>query len=149
MPLALRPSEAPDRAAHDPPQRVQSRSGGAEIDLRAHAADVGPVRVVERLDRVQLRRARWAAVVLLALLNAADLLTTRAFLAAGVPEANPIAAALITTGWLGFVKAGVILGLGLRVLHGRPTLPTTCALYVVVGIYAAVVAVNLLTLGAL
>ena len=85
-------------------------------------------------------------MALLVVLNVLDLLTTRAFLDAGLREGNVVGAVLIESGWIAWVKAGILLALGLRILAARPRLGTTCALWCVVGIYLAVVTINTLAL---
>jgi hypothetical protein len=94
------------------------------------------------------RTVRVIALALLILLNLLDIVTTSAFLRAGVSEGNPVAALGIESGWIGFVKAGLLLGLGIRVLDGKPRLASTCGLWFVTGVYATVVCVNVLALRA-
>ena len=115
------------------------------IDLR----DPTPAAVPRLLaDDEHHRLVRVIALSALIVLNLLDIVTTSAFLQAGVPEGNPIAAAGIEAGWIGMAKAGLLLGLGVRVLNGRPRLSTTCALWFVTGVYAAVVFVNMAALHA-
>ena len=115
------------------------------IDLR----DPAPAAVPRLLsDDERHRFVRVVGFSALLVLNLLDIVTTAAFLDAGVAEGNPIAAAGIEAGWIGMAKAGLLLGLGVRVLNGRPRLSTTCALWFVAGVYAAVVCVNVAALHA-
>lgn len=119
----------------------------AAVDLRAHERS-GDAVVVE-LQPERLRELRAIGVALLIVLNVADIVTTAAFLDAGAAEGNPLADALITSGWIGWIKAALLLALGLRVLRGRPRLATTCMLWFVVGVYTTVVTLNLVAVRAL
>jgi hypothetical protein len=94
------------------------------------------------IDEVTHRRWRIGAVVALIVLNALDLLTTHAFLEAGVPEANPIAAAGLAGGWVGPLKAALLGLLLARVLRRQPRIGSTCAMWFVTGLYTVVVFVN-------
>ena len=115
------------------------------IDLR----DPTPAAVPRLLaDDEHHRLVRVIALSALIVLNLLDIVTTSAFLQAGVPEGNPIAAAGIEAGWIGMAKAGLLLALGVRILNAKPRLSSTCALWFVTGVYAAVVAVNLTALHA-
>ena len=120
----------------------------ADIDLREHQRTGGPVVVTmaEGIDERRHRQVRLAGVVLLVVLNVFDLLTTKAFLDAGLSEGNPVGALLIEQGWMAWIKAALLLALGVRFMAARPRLGATCALWCVVGIYLAVVTVNTLAL---
>ena len=121
---------------------------GVVIDLRDRGSTVAdPVAAAAAFER-RHRDVRLLAVALLVLLNVADLVTTNAFLDAGVPEGNPLGEFLISRGWVGWVKAGILLALTLRILQRPPRLGTTAALWFVTGVYAAVVLVNLMVLNA-
>ena len=119
------------------------------IDLRDHQRAVGPVVVTVDESERRHRQARVAGVALLVALNILDLLTTRAFLEAGLAEGNVIGAMFIESGTIALVKAALLLGLAWRVVKAPPRLGTSCALWFVVGIYAAVVTVNTLALRSL
>ena len=126
--------------------------GEAVIDLRDGGAAPKPAAPASvpglDLDEERHRAIRVAALALLIVLNMLDIVTTSAFLRAGVPEGNPIASLGIEAGWIGFAKAGLLLALGIRVLDGRPRLASTCAMWFVVGVYAMAICVNLAALHA-
>jgi Domain of unknown function (DUF5658) len=128
-----------DNAVVDPPT--------FDIDLRdpPPANGVSPA-VADGAEARRHWQLRLVGVGLLVVLNALDLMTTRAFLHAGLQEGNVVGAVLIEQGWIAWVKAGLLLALGLRLLRGSPRLGSTCALWCVVGIYLAVVAVNTMAL---
>lgn len=119
------------------------------IDLRPHQRGDGPVIVTRDESERRHRQSRLGALGLLVVLNVADLITTRAFLAAGAIEANPLGAFLIDRGWVGWVKGLLLLGLGIKVLRSPARVGTTSMLWFVVGVYATVVTVNLMALRAL
>lgn len=108
------------------------------IDLRDGSADAAKE---AREVRVHLWW-RKGGVILLAILNALDLITTRMFMDKGVPEGNPIAAELLEAGMAGPVKFGMLAALAYLVWTKPPRISTTCFIWMVCGIYAAVVAVN-------
>lgn len=119
------------------------------IDLREHQRHGGPAVVTVDESVRRHRQARLLAVGLLVVLNVADLLTTRAFLAAGALEGNPVGAFLLDRGWAGLAKGILLLLLGIRVLRAEPRVGTTSALWFVVGVYATVITVNLMALRSL
>ena len=87
------------------------------------------------------------AVAAIALLNLADILTTRAVLHhTGATESNPLASALLTGGRVGLIKAGVLLALILRLPRRRPTVTFHAVLWFVAGFYFLTVISNLLVL---
>jgi hypothetical protein len=94
------------------------------------------------------RRWRIGGVLVLAVLNVLDLVTTYAFLDRGVPEGNPIADHLLQTGSAGWVKGALLLALGLAVLRRTPRLSSTCLLWLVNGVYLTVVVVNAMIVAA-
>jgi hypothetical protein len=106
------------------------------------SATATPQTADERLHRAW----RMAGVVVLMVLNALDLLTTYAFLDRGVEEANPIAERLLQTGTAGPLKAAILIALGWSVWRGKPKIASTCAIWLVNGVYVTVVLVNLLVL---
>jgi len=120
---------------------------GAVIDLRdaldpvVALVDPHPEARAQAIERHRL--ARVIAFALLVVLNLLDIVSTTAFLERGLHEGNPLAEHLITEGWIGYAKAGLLLLLGIRILNSRPRLATTCALWFVTGIYMTVVLVNL------
>ena len=87
------------------------------------------------------------AVAAIALLNLADILTTRAVLLhTGATESNPLASALLTGGRVGLIKAGVLLALIVRLPRRRPTVTFHAVLWFVAGFYFLTVISNLLVL---
>lgn len=130
-----------------------STPGAAVIDLTDAALGAGgPTVIAARHEAVHaghLRTARMWAVVALALLNAADLLTTAAFIRRGGVEGNPVAEVLMGSGMHGAVKAAVVCALGWRAYHAPATLRTTAAMWAAVGFYVCVICVNSMTIAAL
>lgn len=129
--------------------RIVTPSDELEIDLRDHQRRDGAVVVRTVESERQHRRARLIGVVLLVLLNVADLVSTDAFLDAGVEEGNPVGAFLLSRGWAGWAKATLLLILGWRVTQSPPRIGTTCALWFVVGVYAMAVTFNVMVLQAI
>lgn len=93
-----------------------------------------------------LRRASAIAVAAIALFNLFDVITTRAMLARGAIESNPLAALLLPHGRVELFKAAVLGFLVLRVIKRRPTIGFTAALWFGAGFYALTVVSNLLIL---
>jgi hypothetical protein len=96
-----------------------------------------------------VRRLAIVGVVLLALLNSADVVTTRLLLthaAAGAVEANPVAKALLASGSLLWVKLGIIALLGIAALRDRPKLGLLVGIWFTAGLYGAAVLSNILLL---
>lgn len=119
-----------------------------EIDLRDHQRGGGPVVVRPVETERRHRSARLIGVALLVILNVADLVSTDAFLDAGVEEGNPVGAFLLSRGWAGWAKGALLLVLGWRVAKSPPRVGTTCALWFVCGVYAMAVLFNLMVLRA-
>ena len=94
------------------------------------------------------RLARVIGFGFLIVLNVLDLISTSMFLDRGHEEGNPVAAAMIESGHIPWAKSLILLALGVRVLTSKPRLATTCALWMVVGVYATVVAINLAAVAA-
>jgi len=124
-------------------------SDGLEIDLREHQRRDGPVVVRTVESERRHRNARLIGVALLVVLNVADLVSTDAFLDAGVEEGNPVGAFLLSRGWAGWAKAILLLVLGWRVAKSPPRVGTTCALWFVAGVYTMAVLFNVLVLRAI
>ena len=108
-------------------------------------------RQAERRDAVQ--RSRLVAVVLIAVLNAFDLVTTYVAIAEGAHEANPIVAWMISSRLVVVVKvaicASLIIGAVVaRRRRRRVTLTSLCAAWAVVGVYSLVVVINTLSVWA-
>ena len=97
----------------------------------------------------KIKRFTVVGVVLLAVLNAADAVTTKLILTkvpAGAREANPIAELLLSGRRLLFVKLAIVALLGMAVLRDRPRLGLLIGVSVVVGFYATAVVSNVLIL---
>ena len=87
------------------------------------------------------------AIAAIAVLNLADIVTTRVVLAhSNATESNPLASALLAGGRVGLIKAGVLLALILRVPRRRPTVALHAVLWFVAGFYFLTVVSNLLVL---
>ena len=87
------------------------------------------------------------AIAAIAVLNLADIVTTRVVLAhSNATESNPLASALLAGGRVGLIKAGVLLALILRVPRLRPTVALHAVLWFVAGFYFLTVVSNLLVL---
>jgi Domain of unknown function (DUF5658) len=102
---------------------------------------------MDRLETTEVTITRPAIVVpviLLMLLNAADIALTRAGLSLGATEANPLARALLAGGRVELVKFALLCLLALRSLHRRPTFRFAIACWVATGAYLVVVASNLM-----
>ena len=82
-----------------------------------------------------------AALVALAFLNGADVVTTHLLLGHRGVEANPLSSLLLASRSLLWVKLGILGLLGLRVLNSRPRLGVMGA-----ACYATAVLSNLLVL---
>ena len=120
------------------------------IDLRDGAGDPTVLRrepqpegatTTTRADRVHAWWRR-GGVILLAVLNVLDLVTTRMFMDRGVEEGNPIAKVLIEANLAGPAKFVLLAALGYLVWTRPPRIATTCLIWMVNGVYATVVAVN-------
>lgn len=101
-------------------------------------------------DGAMLHRASLIGVALLAVLNVADLVTTRLVLHhAGGVEANPAARALLSGHRVEIVKLTILVLLVWRVVRDRASLPWTCLVWLAVGYYTLAVVSNALVLSAL
>lgn len=132
---------------------------GAQLDDEAVVIDLtGPEPVVERRpllvdlrERVDRRErdGRWALVLLLALLNVADVVTTHLVLAHGGAEGNPLMTALVSDGWVGplLLKLVVCAWIACIVARcpGRSRLVTR-GLTAVTGVYTAIIFWNVAVL---
>ncbi|HTW07345.1 MAG TPA: DUF5658 family protein [Acidimicrobiales bacterium] len=95
----------------------------------------------------KVRIATLVAIGALAVLNGADVVTTRLLLRhEGGIEANPLSALLLASQSLLWVKLGILAILGLKVLHSRPRLGVMAVACFAAGIYATAVISNLLVL---
>jgi hypothetical protein len=97
--------------------------------------------------RIELVRSfRIWAVGILAILNVADLITTRMFLDRGFQEGNGLSSALLQNGTMPWLKTAILVGLGWSAVKAPPKLGATCAMWFVTGLYAMVITVNTLAL---
>lgn len=94
----------------------------------------------------RVRAVTLAALVALAFLNGADVVTTRLLLGHRGVEANPLSSLLLASQSLLWVKLGILGLLGLKVLNSRPRLGVMGAACFAAGIYATAVLSNLLVL---
>ena len=102
---------------------------------------------IERRDGTQ--RARYVAVVTIAVLNVFDLITTYVAISMGAHEANPIVAWMISSRFIIVAKVLVCGALIFGALFAnrrrlRVTLPGLCIAWAVVGVYSLVVLLNTL-----
>ncbi len=103
---------------------------------------------MERRDAIQ--RSRLIAVVIIAVLNIFDLITTYVAIAHGAHEGNPIVAWMIASRFVVVAKvtlcATLIIGAVLATRRRRRvTLASLCTAWAVVGVYSMVVVINSLT----
>lgn len=82
----------------------------------------------------------------IAVLNGADVLTTKALLARSAVEANPLAGLLLAKGSLLFVKLGLVLLLAAIALRVPPKVGVLVLTWSVLGLYTAAVLSNVLIL---
>jgi hypothetical protein len=94
-----------------------------------------------------LRGLTLVAVVALAVLNGADVVTTHLILGHhSVVEANPLAGVLIGRGWLLWLKLTLVGLFGVGALSIRPRIGVLVLSFFAVGLYAASVLSNALIL---
>lgn len=125
---------------HDEP-----RLSALAVDGRGR---IGHLRWVDPSAAGRVRTVTLAAVVVLAALNVADVVTTQLLLGHRGIEANPLAGLLLASRDLLWVKLALILALALKVVRGRPRLGVMGAACFAAGIYATAVLSNLLVLHA-
>jgi hypothetical protein len=94
----------------------------------------------------RVRAVTLAALVVLAFLNGADVVTTHLLLGHRGVEANPLSSLLLASQSLLWVKLGILGLLGLKVLNSRPRLGVMGVACFAAGIYATAVLSNLLVL---
>jgi len=132
-----------------------SASTGADGGTTAAGSDAGLDNGPRRKDwterlvndrRKSVRHAAIAALLVLVVLNIADILTTNAFLAKGVKEGNPLMRHLVGNWKAVFVKAVLLLALWRSFAARRPTMARLCAVWGAVGFYASSIMVNLMIL---
>jgi len=147
-----------------PPKLVDPAfARGAQLDDDTVVIDLtGPEPVVEHRaplvvdlrERVsqRTRDGRWTLVLLLVLLNVADVVSTHLVLGNGGTEGNPIMSSIVNDGWVGTlaVKLAVCGWIALIVARCPPSSGlVTKGLTIVTGLYGAIVAWNLAVLLAL
>ena len=122
------------------------------IDLRDSALGQRTAIVTKTVPdsntKERLRIAAMVAVIALVVLNLADVITTHAFLSAGVDEGNPVGRLLIGSHTMEIAKAAVLIILGRRAWKGQIQLGAVCAMWFVTGVYACAICVNLMVLRA-
>jgi len=152
MAVPERPEAGATASTALPAEPVVDLSGDeVVIDLRDDRS--GPIvgrspaatEVYERRDATQ--RARFIAVVVIAALNALDLVTTYAAIAAGAHEGNPLVSWAISSPLVAVAKVLVCGSLILGAAFARRSrrvvsLPALCTAWAVVGIYSLVVVLN-------
>lgn len=116
---------------------------GPAVSTRGGAGGrVGPATGQGGVTGSELRFAALVAVGLLVALNVADVVTTRLLLDRGGIELNPLSARLLETGVALLVKV-VILAIVGWIVHRRvPHLALVSFLWLVAGVYVAVVITN-------
>jgi hypothetical protein len=100
---------------------------------------------------IRLKHAALAGIVILAVLNAADAVTTNLVLRSlpvGTKEANPLANVLLAGGTprLLLTKMIIIALLGTSIIRHRPRLGITIGVWLVCGFYLTAVVSNVLIL---
>jgi hypothetical protein len=125
---------------------------GPTLDLRGldrpdapRLTDLAPV---ADPNRVPLVGTRWVLLVALALLNVLDLITTRAVLAAGGSEANPLMSSVIDHTWTPLLVKTAGVALVAVVVNSCPadSKVVNRALAATVVVYSAIVSWNLINL---
>lgn len=95
-----------------------------------------------------LRAHASAAVLILAVLQAADVLTTRLVLARGGVEGNPLMAGLVSRPLLALAAKMVCVAAAWCASRRAPSWRALCGLWMVCGFYLSVVMANVFTMGA-
>jgi hypothetical protein len=119
------------------------------LDLRsADAPLLSDLVPLEDPNRIPLVGTRWVLLVALALLNVLDLITTRAVLAAGGAEANPLMSNVINDTWTPLLIKTAGVALVAVVVNSCPpdSKVVNRALATTVVIYAAIVSWNMMNL---
>src|SRR5579862_877538 len=81
----------------------------------------------------RLRIAAAVAIAAVAVLNLADVVTTRMLLARGAIESNPLSSILLSGGRVELLKAGLVAALALRLLRRPATIAFAAAMWFAVG----------------
>ncbi len=98
------------------------------------------------ISRALIRRLTIVAIILVALLNVGDVITTHLVLARNGVEANPIASALLGHGSLAWVKLVLVVLAGFVALKAPPRVGVLLLAWFVAGVYATAVLSNALLL---
>jgi hypothetical protein len=122
-------------------------SGPPVLDRSPVEGGVAGPQGIERRDATQ--RARYVAVIVIAVLNIFDIVTTYIAISLGAHEGNPIVAWMISSRFIIFAKiltcGGLIFGaIVASQRRRRVTLPGLCIAWAVVGVYSLVVLLNTL-----
>ncbi len=122
-------------------------SGPPVLERSSDAEGIAGPHGIERRDATQ--RARYVAVIVIAVLNILDIITTYIAISMGAHEGNPIVAWMISSRFIIFAKiltcGGLIFGALLASQRRRRvTLPGLCIAWAVVGVYSLVVLLNTL-----
>lgn len=134
--------------------RARGTTGGRVVPRELATNANGPglsAYIWEGSAGIRLKRTAVGGIVLLALLNAADAVTTKLVLGAtpsGATEANPLAQLLLSGGTprLLLTKMAIIALLGMSILRHRPRLGITIGVWLACGLYVAAVLSNILIL---
>jgi hypothetical protein len=89
-----------------------------------------------------LRRAGLTALVLLAVLNVADVVITRLLLSRGGVELNPLADRLLASNTTLVAKLAIVVALAVHFVRHGPRLPVVCLMWLVCGLYTCVVIID-------
>jgi hypothetical protein len=122
----------------------------ATIDLRVTppVVELREAPAVER--RSAIEQSRFVAVVVIAVLNVIDLITTYVAISHGAHEGNPVVAWMISSHVVVLAKIGLCGSLIFGVITARNrrrrvSLLSLCMAWAVVGVYSLVVVINSLT----
>jgi len=102
-------------------------------------SEPGSGALLEPVERAELKRAAFTAVVLLAVLNVLDVVTTQLVLERGGIELNPIADRMLANNLALPVKLGILGLLALQFARHGTKIITLCVLWLVTGVYVFVV----------
>ena len=137
--------DAPSVRFADPPPFVAPVGGLRRLWPGRGPTAAPGIAVIERRDAIQ--QARFIAVVVIAVLNAFDLVTTYTAISLGAHEGNPVVAWMISSRLVILAKVlvcgGLVYGAILaRDRRRRVTLAGLCTAWAVVGVYSLVVVIN-------
>jgi hypothetical protein len=90
----------------------------------------------------ELRTAGLTALVLLTMLNIADVVITRLLLARGGVELNPLADWLLASNAELVAKLAIVIALVAHFVRHGPRLPVVCLMWLVCGVYVCVVMID-------